>query len=162
MRTAWVAFASGLLFAIGLSVSGMTLPNNVLAFLDITGNWDPRLALVMGSALAVLGVVRWRAPQRPWLATEFAEPPKRPISARLLIGASIFGVGWGLGGFCPGPSLVALGAGCQAALLFVFAMAVGMWVHRVFERLAPEQAATSVHPSGHQGAETPAPVDACS
>ncbi|MBS2026426.1 MAG: hypothetical protein JST54_00860 [Deltaproteobacteria bacterium] len=133
-----VAFASGLLFAVGLAVSGMTLPANILAFLDVTGSWDPSLALVMGSGLAVLAVMRLLAPKRPLLAASFAEPAARGIDTRLVTGAAIFGIGWGLGGFCPGPGIVAFGAGCPAALLFVAAMAVGMVAHSLFERVVPE------------------------
>lgn len=138
MKPVLVAFASGLVFALGLAISGMTLPANILAFLDITGAWDPSLALVMGSALAVLALMRLLAPSKPLLATAFAVPPARGIDARLVTGAAIFGIGWGLGGFCPGPSIVALGALCPSAVLFVAAMAAGMLAHKLFERVVPE------------------------
>ena len=138
MKKALISFACGLLFAVGLGLSGMTLPSKVLGFLDLFGHWDPSLALVMGSALAVLGVVRALAPARPLLAESFPAPPTRLIDARLVVGASLFGIGWGMAGFCPGPGLVAIGAGSKAALIFVPAMALGMFAHQLFERWVPE------------------------
>ncbi len=127
-----LAFVAGVLFAIGLTISGMTLPAKVTGFLDLAGAWDPSLAFVMGSALGVyaLGrriVLRRRAPLAD---TRFHEPTRTGVDRRLLVGAAIFGVGWGLGGFCPGPGLVAAGAGVPAALLFLVAMTGGMLAAR--------------------------------
>jgi uncharacterized membrane protein YedE/YeeE len=138
MKTMIVSFVSGLVFSVGLGLSGMTLPSKVLGFLDLAGAWDPSLALVMASALAVLFLVRKLAPPKPILAESFSVTSKRAIDARLVVGAGLFGIGWGLGGFCPGPGLVALGAGSKAALTFVLAMGAGMQLHRVFERWVPE------------------------
>lgn len=125
-------FAIGLLFGLGLVVSGMSNPATVLGFLDIaavaSANWDPRLAYVLAGAVAVaaLGyriVLRMR---QPIFADRFHLPTATAIDARLLVGAAIFGIGWGLAGFCPGPAFVALGTGATSALLFVAAMTVGM------------------------------------
>jgi uncharacterized membrane protein YedE/YeeE len=127
--TARVALVlAGLTFALGLVVSGMTRPDKVMAFLDVGGAWDPSLILVMASAVAVYLVADRlsRRLSRPLLAATFPEPPARVIDARLAAGAAIFGAGWGLSGFCPGPALVAFGAGAPAALWFVPAMVAGM------------------------------------
>jgi uncharacterized membrane protein YedE/YeeE len=123
------------LFAGGLAVSGMTLPAKVSGFLDVSGAWDPSLALVMGGALAVLLVVMRAAPTRPLLATAYETPLRTRIDPRLLIGATLFGVGWGLSGFCPGPALVSLGALTGGALVFVPAMLLGMGAHRLVDHL---------------------------
>jgi uncharacterized protein len=124
-----VAFASGLVFAFGLGLSGMTRPGKILGFLDVAGAWDPSLALVMVGAVGVhfLFVRRARRRASPWLAPRFAWPPERRIDARLLAGAALFGIGWGLAGYCPGPALVALASFGPGVLLFVSAMAVGMF-----------------------------------
>jgi uncharacterized protein len=125
------AFACGLLFAVGLAVGGMTQPSKVVGFLDVTGAWDASLALVMGGALATHALLRpWvLARRRPLFAAGFMLPTKPDIDTRLIVGAAIFGVGWGLGGFCPGPALVSLGAGTRAAIIVVPAMLVGMVLH---------------------------------
>jgi len=123
-----VAFACGIVFALGLGLGGMTQPTRVLAFLDVAGDWDPRLALVMLGAIAVYAPVyrlaRRRA--RPVLAPAFDLPTRRDIDGRLVAGALVFGVGWGLAGLCPGPSLTALASGESAAFLFVVAMLAGI------------------------------------
>ncbi len=121
-------FLSGVSFALGLGLSGMTHPEKVIAFLDVTGAWDPSLALVMGGALATYaGLFRviGRRP-RPLCADRFCIPARTDIDARLLVGAGLFGVGWGLGGFCPGPAIVALTSGNPAVFAFVASMLVGM------------------------------------
>jgi uncharacterized membrane protein YedE/YeeE len=129
----WICI-SGFVFAIGLTLSGMTQPTKVLGFLDFAGHWDPSLALVMLGAVAVYWTADRIALRRP--ATLFDAPfPDRPSSSvdrRLVAGAAIFGVGWGLSGFCPGPALVSAGVGASAALWFVPAMIAGMALHDAF------------------------------
>jgi uncharacterized protein len=135
------AFASGLLFALGLVLSGMTQPAKVIGFLDVgglfkgiswqaqAGFWDPSLALVMGGALMVTLVAFAITPKRlkPWAAEQFHLPTNNSVDLRLLGGAALFGIGWGLAGYCPGPALASLWNGGLDALAFVFAMLVGMW-----------------------------------
>lgn len=127
------AFAAGLLFGLGLIVSGMANPAKVLAFLDVTGRWDPSLAFVMAGAVAVSAVgyrvVRRRG--RPVLATRLDLPTRRNIDLRLIAGAAVFGLGWGLVGLCPGPALILLTVLPAQATTFVAAMAVGMLVFRL-------------------------------
>ena len=121
-------FAAGVLFALGLGISGMTHPEKIIAFLDVTGAWDPSLALVMGGAVVTYAAL-YRAICRrsaPLFASGFAIPTRTEIDTRLLLGAAVFGVGWGLGGFCPGPALVALASGSPAVLAFVASMLAGM------------------------------------
>lgn len=130
------AFVAGLVFGIGLIVSGMVNPAKVLGFLDVAGAWDPSLALVMGGAVAV-GAVAFALAQRratTLLGTPMALPTARTIDRRLVMGSLVFGVGWGLAGFCPGPALVALGVGKLKALVFVAAMLGGMAVFELTER----------------------------
>jgi hypothetical protein len=127
-----VSFLCGVLFALGLGISGMTRPAKVLAFLDVTGAWDPSLAFVMIGAIAVHAVLARRILRRgePLLAPTFALPTRRDIDAQLLVGAAIFGVGWGLAGLCPGPAVTILASGTIAAVAFVLAMLVGMCAAR--------------------------------
>lgn len=130
-RTAAAALA-GVVFGLGLAVSQMANPAKVLAFLDLAGAWDPSLALVMGGALAVATpAFAWarRPAARPLLAERFQIPERRAIDAPLLTGSALFGVGWGLGGFCPGPALAALAAGEPRVWLFVGALAAGAVAH---------------------------------
>jgi uncharacterized protein len=123
-----VGVATGSVFAIGLSLSGMTDPRKVLAFLDVFGAWDPTLAFVMLGAIGVhFSWLRWMSARAP------AAVAGR-IDAQLLLGSAIFGVGWGLSGYCPGPALVALAFGRVEALLFVLAMSAGMMLHSAFDR----------------------------
>jgi uncharacterized protein len=127
------ALLSGLIFGWGLLVSGMTNPAKVLAFLDLAGAWDPSLALVMGGAI-IVGLLAFRlAGQRPatWLGEPLRMPAARDIDARLILGSLAFGVGWGLVGFCPGPALVAVGAGELKAVVFSGAMLAGMGVYEL-------------------------------
>jgi len=125
------AFACGLVFALGLALGGMTQPSKVVGFLDVSGAWDASLAFVMGGALAVHALLRPLVLRRarPLMAGAFSLPAASDVDARLLAGAAIFGIGWGLGGFCPGPALVSLGAGTEAALVVVPAMLIGMVLH---------------------------------
>jgi uncharacterized membrane protein YedE/YeeE len=121
------ALLAGLLFGAGLLVSGMTRPAKVLAFLDVFGEWDPSLAFVMAGAIGVHAVAyRWsRSRVAPVLAQRFETPASRQVDARLLGGAALFGVGWGLGGYCPGPSIVALATLAPGVLVFVVGLVVG-------------------------------------
>jgi uncharacterized protein len=128
------SFGSGVVFALGLGISGMTRPIKVIGFLDFFGNWDPSLALVMIAAIAVYFVAyRWsRGMVSPVLAAEFPVPARSDLDARLILGAATFGVGWGLGGFCPGPAITALASGAPPVAVFVAAMAAGIYLHGWF------------------------------
>lgn len=128
-------FLIGLLFGAGLALSDMINPARVLAFLDVAGRWDPTLAYVMGGALVPSAIGYWisRRMSRPLLEHEFRIPRNRTVEPRLLAGAAIFGVGWGLVGFCPGPGIAALGFGLWQPWLFVLAMLGGMAAHRLYE-----------------------------
>ena len=127
-------FLSGLIFGLGLILAGMTDPMKVKGFLDVAGPWDPSLALVMGGAIAV-GVFAFAYAarrQRSWTGTAIEIPSNRSIDVRLVLGGVLFGAGWGLAGFCPGPALVAVGSGMGQAGIFVLAMLVGMVLHDKF------------------------------
>jgi uncharacterized protein len=134
------ALLSGLVFGLGLLVSGMANPQKVLGFLDLAGPWDPSLALVMAGAIAVgLPAFTWarrlQAQHLPtYLGLPVQLPEPGPIDRRLLWGGALFGVGWGLAGLCPGPALVALGTGQAKALVFVLAMLAGMGVFEVWQK----------------------------
>lgn len=118
---------SGLVFGIGLVLSGMTNPSKVQGFLDIGGAWDPSLALVMGGAVCVtLPVFQWVIRREP------DHRVNSPVDGKLLVGSALFGVGWGMSGYCPGPALVVAGSGSATALIYVLAMAVGMIVANRF------------------------------
>jgi uncharacterized protein len=129
-------FAIGLIFGLGLLLSGMSNPAKVLNFLDLggiaAGTWDPSLALVMAGAVAVtfVGFNYVLKRSQPLFAEKFRLPTKAEIDRRIILGPAIFGVGWGLAGFCPGPALTALGFGSKSALLFVAAMLAGMVLAR--------------------------------
>jgi uncharacterized protein len=131
-----VAFAVGVLFAVGLGIAGMTHPSKVLAFLDVTGDWDPSLAFVMGGGVLVNFVVFRLALRRgaPLLAPSFSLPAQTALDVPLLLGAAIFGVGWGIGGFCPGPALVSLAGGTAPVVAFVAAMVVSRLASDAAER----------------------------
>jgi uncharacterized membrane protein YedE/YeeE len=135
MRSSISAFLSGLLFAIGLGLSGMTNPANVLGFLDIAGAWDFRLAFVMGGAIAVHAALRplIYKRQQPLFASKFPDLSASRVDSKLLGGAALFGVGWGLGGYCPGPALTSLASGAQQLLVFVPAMFAGMYLAQVLQ-----------------------------
>lgn len=132
LRPLATAFASGLLFGGGLVLSGMTDPANILAFLDVGGAWNPALALVMASAIAVAAPAFFLARRRQRAlaaATPGAVPAaRRPVDRRLVAGSLVFGVGWGLSGICPGPGLLLAASGSGGALVFAAAMAAGMWL----------------------------------
>lgn len=136
MRRVVHAAIAGILFGAGLAISGMTNPDKVLNFLDVTGAWDPSLALVMGAALAVA------VPGFAWLrrrgctldAQPLPAPPGRNIDARLLGGSALFGIGWGLAGYCPGPASANLAHGTTEAVVFVAAMLAGSRLARLAAR----------------------------
>ncbi|WP_426396893.1 DUF6691 family protein [Ralstonia sp. R-29] len=131
-----MALVAGLLFGVGLIVSGMANPAKVLGFLDLAGRWDPSLAFVMAGAIAVgtLAFLIAGRRGRSWLGRPIQWPTATGITTRLVLGSAVFGIGWGLAGFCPGPALVALGAGVPKAIGFVGAMLVGMAVFSLLER----------------------------
>jgi uncharacterized membrane protein YedE/YeeE len=141
MRT-FVAFVAGLVFGLGLLLSGMADPAKVLGFLDLAGAWDPSLMFVMGGAVGV-GVVAFavaRRRPRSLLGEPMQLPTKTRLDRRLVAGAALFGAGWGLAGFCPGPAIVALGLGEAKAVVFVAAMLAGMGLFEfvgVLRRRAP-------------------------
>ncbi len=132
----FAAWFAGALFGLGLILSGMANPAKVTGFLDLAGRWDPSLAFVMAGAIAV-GLVGFRLAGQRTLSL-LGEPMRMPtvkdIDRRLVGGSVLFGIGWGLAGFCPGPALVALGMGERGALVFVAAMLAGMSVFELFER----------------------------
>jgi uncharacterized membrane protein YedE/YeeE len=144
MKVRILSVACGLLFAAGLTLSGMTLPAKVTGFLDIAGNWDPSLALVMGGALGVLFVARLFGPQRPLWVVELEPAPPRQVDTALVTGAALFGIGWGLSGFCPGPAVVSASGGTLSALLFFPAMVAGMLLEHVLLRRRRRRAADAV------------------
>jgi uncharacterized protein len=126
-----LATVSGLVFGLGLIAGGMTDPAKVKGFLDLFGAWDPSLAFVMAGAISVgaLAFALARRRRRSWSGAPIDIPSNTVIDRRLLAGGVVFGVGWGIAGFCPGPAIVAAGAGTTAALGFVAAMLIGMFVH---------------------------------
>jgi uncharacterized membrane protein YedE/YeeE len=125
-----LAAVAGALFALGLVISGMTTPRTVTAFLDVTGAWDPQLAFVMMGAIAVHAPIVWllRRRTRPLFGTRFHWPERQQIDAQLVGGAALFGIGWGLSGYCPGPALVSAGGGGLGVLVFLAAVVVGILV----------------------------------
>ncbi len=129
------ALLAGLVFGFGLILSGMANPAKVIGFLDLAGHWDPSLAFVMAGAIAVGAVAFFMARKRTvsFLGGAMHLPTARDIDRRLVAGSLLFGIGWGLGGFCPGPGLVALGMGEMKALVFVAAMIAGMVIFEVLE-----------------------------
>ncbi|SPS02876.1 DUF6691 family protein [Cupriavidus taiwanensis] len=134
--TAITALLAGLLFGVGLMVSGMANPAKVLSFLDLAGSWDPSLAFVMVGAIAVgtVAFVVAKRRKRSFLGLPVQLPASTTVTLRLVLGSAAFGIGWGLAGFCPGPALVALGAGYPKAVGFIAAMLAGMLVFEVLER----------------------------
>ncbi len=137
MRDTFVSFIVGLVFGLGLLLSGMANPEKVLGFLDLAGAWDPSLALVMAGAIAIGFVAFTIAGKRSYsmLGKEMKLPSSRHIDKHLVVGSLTFGAGWGLAGFCPGPALVAVGAGEIKAIVFVVAMIAGMAIFDVIERV---------------------------
>ncbi len=155
MRPNVTAFLSGALFAAGLGVGGMTQPAKVVGFLDITGDWDPSLAFVMLGAIGV-NIILFRFILKrvgPVFGSVFQLPNRKDIDPRLVLGAALFGAGWGLGGYCPGPGLVSLAGGALPALIFVLTMAAGMLFQHLGDTLlkrapkAPPPAASEQVPT---------------
>lgn len=132
-----LVFLAGVLFAVGLGISGMTLPQKVLAFLDFAGEWDPSLLLVMITSAGVyLLLHRWVLKRsNPVFDTAFHVPTRQDIDQPLVTGAALFGIGWGLVGFCPGPAMTALVTGQTKVLIFFVSMAVGMYVYGTLDVL---------------------------
>jgi uncharacterized membrane protein YedE/YeeE len=126
------ALAAGLLFGLGLAISQMVNPKKILDFLDVTGNWDPSLALVMAGAVGVTMLAFRFVVKRkqPIFDSEFHLPRLTKVDRRLLVGSGVFGLGWGIGGYCPGPGIAALSAGSVEALVFVAGMAIGSLLYR--------------------------------
>jgi uncharacterized membrane protein YedE/YeeE len=128
---------AGLIFGLGLIVSGMANPEKVLGFLDIAGAWDPSLAFVMGGAV-IVGLVAFTIARRrtlSFLGFNIKLPTNTQIDKRLIVGSMMFGVGWGIAGFCPGPALVAFGAGEIKGVVFVASMVAGMMLFEIAERM---------------------------
>lgn len=143
--TLLISLLTGLVFGIGLIVSGMADPAKVLGFLDLAGAWDPSLAFVIAGAVAV-GVAAFALARRrtvSLLGAQMRLPTARHIDRRLVMGGLLFGVGWGIAGFCPGPALVALGTGEAKAALFVVAMLAGMGAFEAIEHLRQRRAAVA-------------------
>ena len=139
-----VSLAAGLIFGFGLALSGMLDPARVRGFLDIFGAWDPSLAFVLGGAVAVsaVGYVISRNMKSPALDASFRLPTDSAVDAPLMIGAAVFGIGWGIAGLCPGPAVASLAFGIPATIAFTVAMLVGVFAHdRLFAARQPQQAA---------------------
>ena len=143
MNALLTSFLSGMVFALGLGISGMTRPVKVIGFLDFFGAWDASLAFVMIGAIAVyFAAYRWSGKMSsPLLAADFSLPKRSDLDAKLIAGAALFGSGWGLGGFCPGPALTSLASSAPPVLIFVAAMMAGMWLHTWVSELGATTAA---------------------
>jgi len=138
VRALATALLAGLIFGVGLCISGMSDPKVVLAFLDVAGNWSPNLAGVMLGAIAVHAAwLRWGAKVNDAPSTSLLPAGKQRIDASLLGGAALFGVGWGLSGYCPGPSVVALGSGALGVVVFLATMGAGMALSRALTTRQP-------------------------
>ena len=147
-----LTFLMGLLFSIGLCLSGMTLPSKVTGFLDFTGNWDPSLMMVMAGAVTVYFILaRFTLKlEAPLLAGKFSLPTRVDIDGRLVAGAAMFGAGWGLVGFCPGPALASLTTLNPSVWIFVVSMTMGMYVYGTLDtrfRGEPDGGAGALEPS---------------
>lgn len=138
MKSAWIAFIVGALFSIGLGLAGMTQPQKIIAFLDVFGKWDPSLLLVIGGGVAfhfmTYRLIRKR--HHPLFDKKWHVPTKKDITPALVIGSTIFGIGWGLGGFCPGPAITSLATFGTRPIVFVASMIIGMGLFRLFDKKA--------------------------
>jgi len=133
-----VPFAIGVVMAVGFALAGVTRPETIVGFLDFFGDWQPDVMLVMGTAVAVTAIayrLTWRRPQ-PLLGGKFAVPTRRDIDIRLVVGAGLFGLGWGLVGLCPGPALASIATGSRELFVWLASVVAGMLLFRVFERVA--------------------------
>lgn len=139
MKQAILALIAGIVFGLGLAISQMINPAKVLGFLDIAGRWDPSLAFVMAGALLVsfFGFRLSRGWASPLWAPRFELPTRRDLDRRLIGGAVIFGIGWGLVGFCPGPLFASLVFGLKESLIFAAAMTLGAWLQHKLNRMSP-------------------------
>lgn len=138
MKELIIALISGVLFGLGLTISQMTNPNAVIGFLNILGNWSPRLIFVMVGALIITisGYFFILQKSKPVLAKEFFLPKANAIDSKLLIGASIFGVGWGLSGYCPGPAIAGLVINPKESVIFIGSMIAGIGLFKLLNRTA--------------------------
>lgn len=136
MKNSIAALAVGFIFAIGLGLSGMTQPQKVIGFLDLFGNWDPSLIFVMAGAILVHFVTYKliRKKSSPLLSSQWHVPTKKEITPALVIGSFIFGVGWALGGFCPGPAVTSLASFESGPFIFVISMLVGMFIFKLIDK----------------------------
>ena len=150
MKRGLVAFAAGLLFALGLGMSGMTQPEKVLAFLDFAGAWDPALAFVMAGAVGtyMAGFFVLRRRRAPVLARSWHLPARASVTRSTVVGALMFGVGWGLVGFCPGPAIVGLGSLAPKAIVFFVAMGAGLSAYHAYRRWSARRGVRAVAPGG--------------
>jgi uncharacterized membrane protein YedE/YeeE len=153
LKVALTSFVSGVVFALGLGISGMTRPIKVIGFLDFFGNWDASLAFVMLGAIGVYFVAYRlsRTMRSPILGASFSIPTRSAVDARLLGGAALFGAGWGLAGFCPGPTITSLASGSAPVVVFVASMAAGIYLHGWFDQLEPSRSS-----GGHAAIAQPA------
>lgn len=137
MKNAVTAFWVGVLFAVGLALSGMTQPQKVIGFLDIFGSWDPSLLFVMIGAIGVHFIAyRWSLQRTsPLLSAKWHIPTKKEVTSSLVLGSFIFGIGWGLAGYCPGPALTSLPTLQIKPFIFVLSMILGMFLFRVIDRM---------------------------
>jgi len=146
---AWsAAFLCGLVFSVGLGLSGMTNPGKVIAFLDVLGRWDPTLAFVMMGAMGTHALLFRLVTRRskPILVPRFSIPARRDLDRSLLLGSALFGVGWGLSGYCPGPALASLVGGGRPALVFTASMFAGMAAYGLVPRAEPVSPAPGARP----------------
>jgi uncharacterized membrane protein YedE/YeeE len=139
MKNSATAFSVGVLFAMGLGISGMTQPQKVIGFLDIFGSWDPSLLFVMGGAVGVHWFTyRWILKRSvPLLAAQWHIPNKKDLTPSLVFGSLLFGVGWGMAGYCPGPALTSLASLQLKPVYFVLSMIAGMYLFRLFDKFFP-------------------------
>ncbi|WP_218044236.1 DUF6691 family protein [Kiloniella majae] len=137
IKQSFVALIAGLIFGLGLIVSEMVNPAKILAFLDVAGDWDPSLAFVMGGALitAGIGYKLIFSRSRPVLSSDFLLPVKKEIDSKLVMGAALFGIGWGITGLCPGPALTSFLIGSTEIFVFLFAMVFGVFCFKTIKRL---------------------------
>ncbi|MEN0062505.1 MAG: DUF6691 family protein [Myxococcota bacterium] len=147
MKTLLISFLSGFLFALGLGISGMTQADKVIAFLDLAGGWDPSLAFVMIGAIGTHAAFRWLIMKRdaPVWGPRFRLPSRQDVDGTLLGGAALFGVGWALGGYCPGPGIVSVASGAVEPLVFVAMATVGMLLWQVTPKRRPHRASHRVN-----------------